>query len=1269
MAKPGFVDQQQLLQWADSIGSRSELPRLIRRLILETGRGVVQLGFPAGEGVGTAGWDGTVRATQATEHIPEGLSLWELSVEKSVGKKADRDYDKRAATPDGSPTTDCTYIALSLRRFANRAEWARDKSKQGRWKEVRGYGVDDLETWLEAAPVTHAWISEVLGLGAHGLRSAEFWWEIWSSATTPALTPSVVLAGRSEQAKALLDRLSGDPELVTVRAGSIEEVLAFVTAVLMRAAEAGNPQLLARTAFVNDLATWRALAQHRDALILVPRDQAVPEASAAPSHHVLVPVIGAATADIDLLPIDAGEAASALKATGLEPERRADSAGRLARRSLLALRRHLANRPELDQPSWARSPIDREIRGILLAGSWQDGSEADQQVLNALTGTEYEAVRETLARLATEEDPLVASVGRAWSLVSPYDAWLQLQNSLREDDLKRFESEAKRVLLEVNPALELSAEDRWRASIEGKVLAYSADVRHGLAEALALLGVHGGHVAVGESMTAADWAGYVVGQILDEANKDASSHVWASVEYLLPLLAEAAPTVFLEAVRKGLQGKSPVLAKLFTDHDEDAGVFGPSPAHTGLLWALETVAWSGTHFTDAVDRLARLAELDPGGRWANRPSNSLKSIFCPWHPDTSVDVDRRLKVINALRKRHPAVAWNLMLALLPETHSIHDPTHEPQFREWVPPREPVKTVDYARFVRGLVAPLIEDAGDSVSRWTALIEQTTALPPDDRRTLREALATRLKKGGIAEADLHDLWASLRAFIANHHEFAHTNWALPEEELAELEGIERSIAPDEPSARVAWLFAEHFPDLGDEHQRKEDYAGYKMVLEERRRDAVAEVEAAEGFEGIKQLGRQSLGGFVGAALAGATPAKYDEEMLALLATDTASDTQLAWGYLVQRFEQEGRQWVEELLRKDPPLSPTQKARVLLATYDFPKAWEVADTEGSDVAEAYWKLFSPLGLGQDFAYVADVVRGLLRVGREAAALDTLSLYSRDKGSDPQELATLIAEGLDALLKKGTDDSEIRALSQYDFQTLFSYLEEHKDAVGWERVARLEWAYLGALGYDANVPELNRLLATDPDIFLQVITAIYRPHSEPKDERPKPSPEEERVGTNAYRLLSSWKTVPGLKEDGKLDPDRLRAWVEEAIRKLEDVDRKEVGEIYIGHVLAYAPAGEDGVRPAPEVRDLLEDLQADGVEQGLRTELYNQRGVTSRDPEEGGNQERVLAKQYAEQADAVADQWPRTAAVLRDLAESYEHDARRYEREAERRRRGLDP
>ncbi len=318
MTRPGFATQQELLRWAGSIPARSELPRLIRRLIVETGRDIQVVDFPAAEGTAAGGWDGVAVAGGDAPFVPAGQSLWELSAGQSTTAKANRDYEKRTTTPDGRPTSEATYIAVSLRRWKDRRTWATERTKDNRGNRVRAYGIDDVETWLESAPITHAWVSEQLGLKPHGLQTADTWWRSWSTGTDPPLTIEIVLAGRAFAAQALREALAAGPQITTLRADSLDEVLAVGAAVAMQEDAADRSELLARIAFVDDVGTWRSLAGHGRPLVLVARSpEVIAEAQSAPNHHVIVPVSGARDADIEVSPIDANAAAEALKSAGM----------------------------------------------------------------------------------------------------------------------------------------------------------------------------------------------------------------------------------------------------------------------------------------------------------------------------------------------------------------------------------------------------------------------------------------------------------------------------------------------------------------------------------------------------------------------------------------------------------------------------------------------------------------------------------------------------------------------------------------------------------------------------------------------------------------------------------------------------------------------------------------------------------------------------------------------------------------------------------------
>ena len=70
----------------------------------------------------------------------------------------------------------------------------------------------------------------------------------------------------------------------------------------------------------------------------------------------------------------------------------------------------------------------------------------------------------------------------------------------------------------------------------------------------------------------------------------------------------------------------------------------------------------------------------------------------------------------------------------------------------------------------------------------------------------------------------------------------------------------------------------------------------------------------------------------------------------------------------------------------------------------------------------------------------------------------------------------------------------------------------------------------------------------------------------------------------------------------------------------------------------------------------------------ILNNRGVAGRSLEAGGVQERSLAEKYRRDAEQCADEWPRTASLLRSLADYYERDARGEDNSAERFRRGIE-
>ena len=417
----------------------------------------------------------------------------------------------------------------------------------------------------------------------------------------------------------------------------------------------------------------------------------------------------------------------ALQAMGLG-QGRASSLASLAHHSLLSLRRQLSQNPEVQQPAWASPDKARAVLPAMLIGSWDEAIRGDQDAIGKLAGRPYEEVAQDLVRYAQESDPPIRQIGSVWSFASKEDAWGLLARFLTRQDMERL----RRVILDVfgtlDPALELPTDERWMAGAMGKSRPHSTHLREGLADTMALMAARAGDSLLGGTATGQEHAAGIVAHLLRKANEDPSGRLWASLSDVLPLLAEAAPDDFLNAVDTASAGADPVICKLFMDTSQIT--FAVSSAHTSLLWALEGLAWSPDYLGGAALALARLVRLDPGGRLANRPGNSLRGIFVLWYPQTAATFEERLHVLDILREQEPTISWKLMVALLPSPHETADPTAVPRWRGWKP-EEREASFTYAELwhaTEALITRLLIDVGVDSDRICDVVERVENLPP-------------------------------------------------------------------------------------------------------------------------------------------------------------------------------------------------------------------------------------------------------------------------------------------------------------------------------------------------------------------------------------------------------------------------------------------------------------------------------------------------------------------------------------------------------------
>lgn len=1252
-----WINATDLADWAQRRDGQATMPTLIAKLIRAAHGPSVNMRFPSDEAVQYAGWDGVTRSEQASRYVPNGITGWEIGTQRqAIAEKASADFDKRTRTPGELQPTESTFVFVTPRQWPKKEEWSQEKRASNLWRDVRAYDGNDLVHWIELYPAVGQWLATLLGKRPAGIRQLEEVWLEWSLATQWPLTPDLILSDRDEDAAAVLQWLRSQASMLSLQGETADEVAAFFFATIGQLPADAAQHYLTRCVVATSAEAARGVAESLTPLIIVLLDPepGLAQRLAQRGHHVLL-TYGADTdqrGDYRRLsrPSRTG-IEHALSAAGIS-EPRARALARDSARSLAILRRLIPSAPGR-LPQWAEGRPTRSLMAALLAGGWDESSQSDKEILARLGNVPYEQLVADLAPLASAIDSPLRKVGTAWKIASPPDAWLLLARHLSSADIERFEKAAIDVLGAHDPRYDVDPEERWMAATKGIRPQYTGYLRRGLGQVLIMMSLFGEH-AQGASDVRAH-AEFVVRRLLEGASRER----WWSLSRDFRLLAEAAPHVFLNAIDESLHRNDQPIMSLF---GADGGPFGGEHL-SDLLWALESLAWSPQNLGRVSETLAKLDTLDPGGRYTNRPGNSLSKIFLLWLPQTHATLDERLRVLDHLRKTEPEGAWKLMLAILPSGHGMVIPSPQPRWRDYS--QDSYETATYAVVGKGteeVTSRLLQDVGASPERWKQLLDRISHLAPE-RELVLEKLAEIEPRLANTE-DRTRLWRTLRGVLHHHREFSEAAWSLPAEQLDKIERIYRKLEPSDTIERIAWLFqpSVDLPDPGTEGWRSA-----KANVPIARRKAAQDLLSQRGIDGVFELAhRLDLAGFLGATLTELEldPFTRDEILVRALRSNDPKERDLAHGLIYSTFAQAKEPWASELLARAAREHWGDHAMltILRALPVTRWTWDQAHVAGPIVEDLYWKRAATLwmeGTTDDIVFMANK---LIEVGRARPALHFVG-HHLSKGLPSELLVRVLNEAVQQPWDKTQDDHNEPTMFQHYVAEILQRLDDA--GISDDELLRLEWTYLPLLEYSQRPAKvLIKALAERPSFFIEVLSALYRPTEESGVvEAPPDDPERAHaVASQAFSLLRLWDQVPGSMPDGHIDGARLEAWIREARILAAKVGRADIADQKIGEALSASPVDADGIWPAVPVREAIEITRSKDLESGFAIGLYNRRGMTSRSLGEGGEQERALVSRYRAYSKATALEWPRTSAVLDRIARSYEEDARRHDEDAAR-------
>lgn len=893
---------------------------------------------------------------------------------------------------------------------------------------------------------------------------------------------------------------------------------------------------------------------------------------------------------------------------------------------------------ETNQNDWNQEPFALQLAQANLIGSWNEHSLADIDVVKNLISGDYDdwisKLRELLSRPGS---PLSLRNGK-WEVKHRIEIWESLRFKIFDTNLSKFKDSVISVLTELDPQFDLSKNDRFAAPVYGKVLKYSTSLRKGLSESVALLGSQRIPLPNCTQNHREMTANSIVSELLVESDWVR----WGSLDRLLPELAEAAPDVFLLAVEKGLQTSPCPFDELF--EQEGDGITGRSYI-TGLLWALEALAWEEKHLVRVCVLLSSLAEKDPGGRYSNRPFNSLIAILLPWYPQTMASISKRQVAIETILDETPSIGWKLLMKLLPKQRQSSTGTYKPRWFMDIPQNwEPVvKRSDYDAHVSFISNRAVESAKDDVERLSELTTFLDVLPkPAFEKTLKLVNSKAIKSSG--EDKVFRLWENLTSFILKHRRYSNAEWALKEALISRIETAADKISPKDPKLKYRRLFTQREFDLyeetGDWHEQKEN-------LNNRRINAVNEIRKFGGNEAIIEfVSIVESPALVGEATANVADQKTDSEFLpSLLKTKNPLLSQFVAGYAWGRQRKNGWEWVDELDKSKWNIA--QKAQLLSKLPFTQDAWNRAEKLLGAFEKEYW--INVNAVPYDFeADSSFAIQKLIDVGRPRAAVDSLSRMIHSNKPFDSALAVR------ALLSADSSEESIHQLYGYEVVEIIKAIQGDP-STDRNELLKVEWAYLQLLDeYSGTSPrEINTRLAADPSFFCEVVSKVYRSKSETKTNKGV-SKVNQAVASNAFRLLNTWKTPPGTETDGGFSSTKLGTWLRKAKEFCAKSGRLDVAMNHVGQVLYYSPPDPDGLWIHKGAAKVLNSSDAGTLRLGFRNELINSRGAYWVDPT--GKPERELAKKYQEDAEAIENAgFHRLARTLRQISSSYSSEAER--------------
>ena len=821
------------------------------------------------------------------------------------------------------------------------------------------------------------------------------------------------------------------------------------------------------------------------------------------------------------------------------------------------------------------------------------------------------------------------------------ETWQKQASLYFDDDLDKLKTAMLKVFKENDPKFELEKDKRPMARINGKNLNYSHELRKGLAVSLALVGYYNNLLINCSQVKRKNFASEVIHEILDGI----SWKQLATLDLVLPFFAEADPDAFLTEINI-LAKNQDTIKDLVAD---EGNIFQGGSHWLGISQSLEILAWEPEYFARVVDLLAKLSLLDQDKPIHPRPKSVLIQIFIPWHVQTAVPIEKLIATAKVLTENYPELGWEILSSALDKQYSSFN--QRPSIRKNLAPPAENRHVDLnavEKIKDAYKNIMLNMAASDVCFIEKLLHHFYRFldTPYFEKVLQIVSSPLVLKTN--DEIKEKIWSRINKIVFKHCRKKHQDPQQPisEEKISRLREIVALVQPksilQQKKHLFGWRYCEWF--------ESDDYDTEEEKLQKDLDNAAWEIYRQNGIDGIVTFANLIENPKILGMAAKNVAIDVDKTKILHFLVDTSSNLRgFIAGYLQMCFDKGREEWLNSFLHDE--WSDEEKTAFLCCLPFTSSVWHFAE-KWLNAEAKYWASVNFRFMGNEPDHEWAIGKAL-KYGRPDLAVGCIywALHHKritDFGLCVDSLKKLAESGI--VIK--FDSWEVVQIIK-DLQKRVNSADEQRDLVF------LEFMCLSLLdpSVDSNASPatLNRMLATDPAFFQEIIGMIYK-----SDKQTEAREINKSYQGNAFRLLEQWDVVPGLNSDGLFDFSIFQQWYAQAIKLCEQSGHLMIAKNYIGQVLFYTPTDKDGLWINKEVASFLNKEENSILREGYHCRDINSRGVEIVDF--SGKKDLDRAVEYNKKASDLEDNgFLVFAQTLRNLAKNSENDAMRNIKEGE--------